>query len=156
MRKLMLLVAFIGLVGLVWAADPAAGTWKLNVAKSRFATSTQAPLKVQTLVIREVGDQSETTITGTRTDGSSISAKFTFPLQGGAVKYQQGGFAEGVSGIGTRIDTNTVLFTTIQNGRQIETEQCAVSKDGKMMNCTAKGTDAKGKPFESLTVYDKQ
>lgn len=156
MRKAMLLLAVFGLVGLLWAADPAVGTWKLNVVKSKFAPSTQASPKVQTLVIREVGEQSETTITGARTDGSPISSKFTFPLQGGAVKYQQGGFAEGVSGIGTRIDANTVLFTTIQNGKQIEMEQCAVSKDGKTMNCTAKGTDAKGKPFESLTVYDKQ
>jgi len=156
MRKFMLLLAVVGLAGSLWAADPAVGTWKLNVAKSRFAPSTQAAIKTQTLVIREAGDQSETTITGTRTDGSPISAKFTFPPQGGVWKYQQGGFAEGVSGIGTRIDADTVIFTTIQNGKQIEMEQCAVTKDGKALNCRVKGTDAKGKPFEALTVYDKQ
>lgn len=156
MRKTMLLLALLGLVGSLWAVDPAVGTWKLNAAKSRFASSAQAAIKTVTLVIREVGGQSETTVTGARTDGSTISEKFTFPLQGGTVKYQQGGYAEGVSGVGTRIDENTVLFTTIQNGKQIEMEQCVVSKDGKTLNCTAKGTDAKGKPFETLTVYDKQ
>ena len=156
MRKGMLLVAVFGLAGSLWAADPAVGTWRLNIAKSKFAPSTQAAIKTLTLVIQETGDQSETTVTGTRADGSPISEKFTFPLQGGVWKYQQGGFAEGVSGIGTRIDADTVIFTTIQNGKQIEMEQCVVSKDDKTMNCTAKGTDAKGKPFEGLTVYDKQ
>jgi hypothetical protein len=32
MRKAMLLLAVLGFVGLLWAADPFVGTWKLNIA----------------------------------------------------------------------------------------------------------------------------
>jgi len=59
MKKVMLLVAVFGLVGSLWAADPLIGTWKLNVAKSKFSADflafekAVAP-KESTLVIREL------------------------------------------------------------------------------------------------------
>jgi hypothetical protein len=39
MRKAMLLLAVFGLAGSLWAADPIIGTWKLNIAKSKFMLS---------------------------------------------------------------------------------------------------------------------
>jgi predicted ribosome quality control (RQC) complex YloA/Tae2 family protein len=54
MRKVMLLLAVFGLVSLAWAADPSEGTWKLNIAKSKFAPSTGAAVKEGTHVVREL------------------------------------------------------------------------------------------------------
>jgi len=44
----------------------------------------------------------------------------------------------------------------LQNGKQIRVEHIVVSKDGKTLRATIKGTNAQGKPFEQLEVFDKQ
>jgi len=83
MRKALLLLAVLGLVGTLWGADPAVGTWKFNMTKSKPAPTTEAPVKEATVVIRETGtDQLEIAFTGKRTDGSAISAKYMRPKQG--------------------------------------------------------------------------
>ena len=46
--------------------------------------------------------------------------------------------------------------TVVQNGKQIRVEHIVVSKDGKTLRATIKGTNAQGKPFEQLEVFDKQ
>jgi hypothetical protein len=46
--------------------------------------------------------------------------------------------------------------TTMQNGKQNELLHSFISKDGKTMNVQVKGMDDQGKPFETLSVYDKQ
>lgn len=157
MRKAMLLLAVIGLAGLLWAADPIVGTWKLNVAKSRFASALGAAPKQQTNTVRELAaDQIEITVIGSRTDGSPISEKCTAPKQGGILKCQQPPPAEGESNILTVINPGDWLFTVLQNGKQVATVHVVVSKDGKTANETTKGMDAKGKPFESISVFDRQ
>jgi len=156
MGKAMLLLAVLGLTSLLLAADPFTGTWKLSIPKSKLAPSTEAAPKEETLVIREVGADHEGSIKGTRVDGSAILEKWTVPLQGGFVKYQQGGPATGSSYIETRIDAGEVYWTLLQNGKQTSVSHFVVSQDGKTLFGTTKGTDAKGKPFEALEVWEKK
>ena len=156
MRKATLLLAVFGLVGLLWAADPTVGTWKANVSKSKFAPSTQAAPKEQMLIVRELADQFELSITGIRTDGSPITGKYTVPKQGGVVKRIDGTLAQGLSIIDTVIGPGNVYGTYIQDGKQTQLVHRIVSKDGKTMNWTSKGTDNQGKPFESLVLYERQ
>ena len=154
MRKAMLLLAVFGLVGSLWAADPMVGTWKLNIAKSKYPPGTQAAPKQEMQVVRELdGNQLEYTLTGTRTDGSAISSKGVVPQQGGAYK---GSFPEGESVFRTVIDPNSFYITVLQNGKQVEILHVVINKDGKTMTATIKGIDAKGKPFEYLDFWDKQ
>ena len=61
MRKHSFVVSSMTILALVlamavaaMAADPAEGTWKLNVAKSKFPLSQQATPKEQTVVYREL------------------------------------------------------------------------------------------------------
>ncbi len=156
MRKLMLMMFVLGLAGMLWAADPEVGTWKVNLAKSKFPPGPAAATKVETNVIREVGDQIENITTGTRVDGSSISEKYIVYKKGGIVKYQQGGPGEGKSIVFTKIDAYVACFTTLQNGKQIEVGHYVISKDGKTMQGTIRGTDASGKPYEVQVWLDKQ
>jgi hypothetical protein len=141
---------------------PYLGTWKLDVAKSKFspvllAFVKQAPPKEETIVIREVGtDEVELTITGSQTDGKPITGKSTAPRQGGAVKLQQGPFPEGMAIVSTRIDPNNSYSTYMLNGKQVLVGQVVVSKNGKTLRVTTKGTDAQGKPFEQVAVFDKK
>ena len=155
MRKAMLLLAVFGCLSLLRAQDPSAGTWKLNIAKSKFAPSTEAAVKEEMAIIREVGDQWEITFTGKRVDGSSISLKATRPRQGGVVKFLTGG-SEREQSFDTVVEPGNWYHTSLQNGKQVEVIHGIVSKEGKTMQQITKGTDAKGKPYEEIEVYDKQ
>ncbi len=56
-----------------------------------------------------------------------------------------------------RIDANTVAFETKKTGGKYHmTGKSVISKDGKMLTQTIKGTDAQGKPVTATAVFDKQ
>jgi hypothetical protein len=142
--------------------DPFLGTWKLDVAKSKFAPAFLAfmkatPPKEETFVFREAGtDEIELAVTGIQTDGKPIAGKSIAPRQGGAVKFQQNPFPEGMTVVSTRIDPNSSITTYMMNGKQVFVAQSAISKNGKSMRVTIRGADAQGKPFEQLAVFVKQ
>ena len=152
MRKVMLFLGVIGLAGSLWAADPTVGTWKMNVANSKFQSATQAP-KEQIVEKRELDSgQFELAITGINADGSPISAKMTHPQQGGMVS----GSPEGVMVVLTLVAPGETLTTFLQNGKQVQLHRNIVSKDGKTMRQIIKGTDDQGRPYEETIVYDRQ
>jgi hypothetical protein len=138
------------------APHPLEGTWKLNAAQSKIAPNQADAPKEVTMVFRVVGDQFEFTETGTQIDGKAIAGKYTLYLNGGVFKALQPAPAEGESSVETMFEPGNRFLTTLKNGRQIEVQHLVIGKDGKTMSITAKGTDAKGKPFESVLVYDKQ
>jgi len=49
-----------------------------------------------------------------------------------------------------------MVFTEKMGGKTNVTGRIAVSANGKMRTVTTSGTDAKGKRFKSVAVYDKQ
>ncbi len=157
MRNVMLLLIAFGLTASLWAADPSVGTWKLNIAKSRLAPSTEAPVKEQTAVIREVGDQWEIVFSGKRTDGTSFSTKATRPKPGGVVKFVTGESEAGnEQSFDTVVEPGDWYHTVLRNGKQVEVIHGIISKDGKMMRQITRGIDENGKLFESVEVYEKQ
>jgi hypothetical protein len=148
----MMLVAVLGLVGVLWATDPSVGTWKLNIAKSKYPPTEQAP-KEQMLVKRELGaDQLELTITGVNADGTPLSVKMTHAQQGGVVS----GLPEGTMAVLTVVAPGESLTTFLQNGKQAQLHHNIVSKDGKTMTQTINYIDAKGQSVDILGVWDKQ
>ncbi len=168
MRKALFFLTVFGLVGILCVSNLSAqsgkskriadvGTWEMNIAASKFAPSFEAAIKEATIVVRELDSDFEYTQTGTRTDGSPITVKWTVPKQGGIWKYQQGGSGEKTTIIRTVIslDPGEWYDTELQDGKQVEVRHVIVSKDGKMMRQTEKGT-AFGKPYESIVIYEKQ
>jgi hypothetical protein len=141
--------------------DPRIGTWKLNVAKSKFspvfsAIMQQAPPKEETMVYRELGtDEYEMTMTGVLTDGKPLAVKGIVPREGGTVKILQGDLPPGFSVVATKIDPSNSYATFMLNGKQLFVGQSLVSEDGKTMRVTDTGTDAQGKAFEHLLIFDK-
>jgi hypothetical protein len=132
------------------------GTWKLNSAQSRFAPDQTTAPKEETMIFRVVADHIELTYTGIQKDGAAIKGKGVFPINGGIPKDIQPAPAEGESYVETMLEPGNRFLTTLKNGRQTEVQHLIISKDGKTMSITARGTDAKGKPFENVSVYDKQ
>jgi len=152
MRKTMLFLALFAFAGSLVAADPSVGTWKLNLAKS-----TEPDVKELTLVKQELSNGMFGLVeTGVLKDGSKISEKFSHPQQGGVVASQSAKPAEGELTVVTIITPADFYVTTLQKGKQVQVQHVVVNKDGKSMRITTNGTDAKGKPFETVGVYDKQ
>jgi hypothetical protein len=144
------------LAGSLFAANPFVGTWKLNVAESKFGGPNPAPKEL--IAVAEVaGDQVTVTEKGTAADGSPISVKFTHPETGGPVHFLEGA-PPGVSSVYAKRKADSGVFdsTDTKDGKVIETTHAVVSADGKSFRETIKGTDPQGKKFESVAVWDKQ
>ncbi|WP_348263282.1 hypothetical protein P8935_01720 [Telmatobacter sp. DSM 110680] len=136
-------------------ADNSLGTWKVNLAASRY---TPAPLPVKSLtVVREVCPGGvKVTSTGERTDGTAIDTTYSANYDGTPA---------GVTGKGSpydtvsikEVDSNTFLYEAKNTtGKYSATGRIVISDEGKKMTLTAKGTDADGKEMTLALVYDKQ
>jgi hypothetical protein len=151
MRKIIYIIALLGLATPLFAADPFVGTWKLDPAKTKYTTGT--PAKDVTLVIEEQGDGYQVTASGTYQDGSPVSVKYTVPKAGGAGTVQEGAFDAVTSKrVSARVRSNTYS----KNGKEILSRRVVVSQDGKTMRINVRGTDAQGKPIAGVDVFDKQ
>ena len=138
--------------GLFAAADPFAGTWKLNTAKSVYTKG--APPKEETVSIVESGDQLEVTIKGTGADGSAISTRYTMPTAGGAAKITEGPY-DAISAKKTNFYTREITYS--KGGKEIIVFRAVAAKDKRSIRVTVvRGTDLQGKPVKGTTVFDKQ
>lgn len=152
-RATFAIVFCLGLVGSLWAADPFVGTFKLNLAKSKWPSS---PPKEFTVVVAYQGDDYLVTGTGSDAAGNPFSVKYTFPKKGGPCAYTEGGPPSGTSEMIKKIDDYTLDSTATRDGKVVETVHVVVTKDGKTVTATVKGTDAQGNPIDRVEVWDRQ
>jgi hypothetical protein len=155
MKRLLVFATFAVMAvfasGLLAQSNPFVGTWKLDHTKSKLTSGTLP--KEETLTIQMVGDQDQMTATGTAADGSPISLKYEVPDKGGAGKFQAGPF-DGVSG--KFVNDNTREINWMKGGKQMTHFRGVVSKDGKTLTVTVKGTNAEGNSVSGVQVWDKQ
>ena len=138
-----------------FGADNSIGTWKLNVEKSTY-TPGLFPVKSLTTVRESISGGVKTANTGARTDGTPINASVTVKYDGTAVAVTGTGAPYDTVAV-KQVDANTSTSETKKNtGPYHGTGRTVISKDGKTMTTTTKGTDGDGKPFTSTLVYDKQ
>jgi hypothetical protein len=134
-------------------ADPHVGTWKLNVAKSKYSPG-PAPKEVTMKIEAKGANGYHLTQTGTDAAGKPIKIDFTANYDGKDTP------VTGVTNTDTiavkRVDANTSESTLKKAGKVVMTVTSVVSKDGKTRTSTFKGTDAAGKPVNNVAVYDKQ
>ena len=150
---LILAVAAIAIISLpAQASDPAAGTWELNLAKSTF-TNTPAP-KSQTRTYEVTGQQVKMTGKGIDAQGKPTLFGFTAKTDGKDYPYTGSGFQDTISL--TPVDALTANWTGKKAGQVVMTGTRVISKDGKVMTISGKGTDAKGQPLEVILVFDKR
>jgi hypothetical protein len=133
------------------ANDAMMGTWKLNEAKSKLAAG--GP-KNNTVVYEAAGDSVKVTIDGTAPDGTALHSEWTGKLDGKDYP-STGNPSEDMRSV-KQIDDRTLHVTSKKGGKVVLTAHSVLSADGKSRTVTATGTDAKGKKFKSVSVYDKQ
>lgn len=154
------LVALVGAVALSAVTlisgqpvEPASGTWELSLAKSRFVPASRAP-KSQTRSYQVQGNQETARHTGVDAQGNPTLIEFTVSHDGKSHPLK--GYADWDSISMERIDANTIEFTQSRDGKVTLRGTRSVSKDGKTMTITAKGTTAKGEPVDDLLVFEKR
>jgi ABC-type transport system substrate-binding protein len=150
--KFAKLFGMLAMGATLWAADPAAGTWKLDVAKSKFSPG-PAP-KSATVTYEETAD-------GIKRSGETINADGTKTSFSYTAKYDGKDYP--VTGSDTfdtisvkKINEHTVAATLKKSGKVVSTARRVVPKDGKTMTLTLNGTNAKGEKIHNVQVFDKQ
>lgn len=155
-RTLVLLVAALGLVSSACASDQSAGTWRVNVAKSKFPPGQRPPMEEIFIVTIENG-QRIVTEKGIDADGKPLSAKTTEPEKGGPLVRVEGPPPPPrMTAEDKLVNDYTLERRVFDHGKQVITMRLVVSKDGKTRTETEKGATRDGKPFESVIVYDRQ
>jgi hypothetical protein len=134
--------------------SPFFGTWKLNVAKSKY--SGEKPPQSATRTLEPQGDGEKVTVQGIAADGSPFSFSYTSSLDGKDSPYSgTNPFGADTNAV-TRVDANTHTGITKKAGKTLTTSRAVVSKDGKVLTITTKGMNAQGQPISETTVWDKQ
>jgi hypothetical protein len=146
------ILAMLTLGANLWAADPALGTWKLNVAKSKYSPG-PAP-KSAAITYEEVADGIKRT--GESVDAEGKTTSFTYTAKYDGKEYPVSGSDDFDTIVLKRINDNTTEATLKNSGKVVTTARRVVSKDGKMMTLTISGTNAKGEKMHNTTVYEKQ
>ena len=134
-------------------SNPLIGTWKLNLAKSKYSPG--PPPRSNTVIWEAVGQ-------GLRNRGEGVDA------QGNPTKTDSGVISfDGKSYPYTgnpaydarsskQVNASTFEFTRTKAGRVVQTLTIVVSADGKSRTNTTMGVDEKGQQINNVYVYDKQ
>jgi hypothetical protein len=152
-------VAFVGLYTVSsWAqtkpADPFAGTWKVDLAKSKYSPG-PAPTVAGTVTIEKSGTGMKTTIEGTDPQGKPMHTETIWAFDGkdNPVK---GAPAPNTTAAYKRVDDHTFEVTTKVDGKPTVTTRVAVSADGKTSTATQSGKNAQGAEVKNVIVMSKQ
>ena len=134
-------------------SDAFAGTWKLNLAKSKYNAGT--PPKSEVRTYEATGDSEKLTVNGISADGSRVTWGYTVRFDG---KYYAitGSGPGGSDAIAVkRVNARRVEASLQKDGKAFQTANRVVSQDGKTMTATARVAGANGPPL-FVIVYDKQ
>jgi hypothetical protein len=137
----------------MFAADNSVGTWKFNPAKSKTSSADQMKGRTD---VREAAPDGGIKVTRTEESSKGVSSNATFTYKYDGKDYPASG---------TRFDTistkqvnaNTSTWEVKRaDGKYHQMGKNVVSKNGKTLTQTFKGTDSDGKPVHGTNVYDKQ
>lgn len=135
-------------------SNPIIGTWKLNTAKSKYSPGPGQQSATRTYEAQGKGVKVSTE--GTAADGSRTAYNYTANYDGKDNPISGAG-PNGADTIALkRINPNTSEGTLKKAGKVVLTARNVVSKDGKVLAITGKGTNANGQPTSNVTVYEKQ
>jgi len=158
LRPLVVAVGYVALSSLLAVpafaqADSQVGTWKLNVAKSKYSPG-PVP-KSATTIITAAGQGTKLVVDQAMADGTTRHWEVTANYDGKDSKVT-GNNPDADTIARTRIDANTVQTVSKKGGKVTTTQASVVSADGKIRTVTTKGVNAAGQPVNNVAVYEKQ
>jgi hypothetical protein len=134
------------------ADDPVMGTWKLNVARSKFTPGPGWQSQVRVYAATPTGIS--VTWTGVDAGGETMRVSYAYAYDGR--DYPMAGSASYDTLNAVRIDARTVRSEEKRDGKTGGIAVRTVSRDGKVLTITDKGTSRKGLAFSQLLVFDRQ
>jgi hypothetical protein len=165
MRTRWVAVCFgaIGMVVLltatVMAADMLAGTWKLNVAKSKYSPG--PPPQSNTVKIEAIDGGIKFAADGIDSQGKKTHGDYTGRYDG--KDYPNKSMLDGKPNPAAadmaswkKIDDYTYDLTGKLKGKTLGVTRLVISKDGKTLTTTTTGTNAQGQKVNNTTVFEKQ
>jgi hypothetical protein len=149
--------ALIGIVCLALAGAVLAqgkpvelGTWRLNVAKSKFVPG-PAP-KSSTVIYSAAGQGLKTAVEAVSATGK-LNWEYTTNFDGKPSSVT--GNPDADMAVVKRIDANTVEIAQTLKGKPTLMVRRTLSADGKTMTVTQTGTDAKGQKVNNVLVFER-
>jgi hypothetical protein len=136
--------------------DPSIGTWKLNVAKSKFTPGPPIQGDTRSYEVNDSGWLFVTTET-IQPDGTRTGVRFAAKFDGQAYP-QIGRFAPTVTLITYEpVDRRTLKYTQRDtSGTIVSTNTRTVSADGKTMLIEQRTTNASGQPVVNIELFERQ
>ena len=149
--SLMMLAAVV-FAGPAFAADPVVGTWKLDVAKSKFSEG--AALTAGTRVYTEANGQYTLDQKLTLADGKETSNRVQY-RDGKEVKQPAAGSGADAT-LAKKIDAHTWDFDLKKDGKVVGHVHRVVSTDGKTLTVHNSGMQLNGATGDETLVFDRQ
>ena len=142
-------------VALFAADSPFAGTWKLNLEKSKMPAGMTPKSLTRTVTVD--GENLKYAFEGQAADGSAINYSFTVKIGGDPAEVTGTGAPMGADHVALKQTNSHMLSGSLmKGGKDIAKTTVTVSHDGKTTTVVSKGTGPDGKPFTSTGVYEKQ
>ena len=136
-RLLGVALALGSSAGVLLAADAFTGTWKLDVAKSTFASDEPVPREL-TLTFTQEGGNLTQTMSRTGADGTQTNTAWTAPVTGGTVTFPASQGPNGGASLRV-VDDNTLLMTqNLKDPLVGASRTYQVSADGKTLTLIQK------------------
>jgi hypothetical protein len=148
----LIIVTFAGWELLAQGTDPLVGTWKLNVAKSRFNPG--PPLKSGMKKFEAARDGLKFSGQDLNADGTKLTVQWTAYFDGKDYPIKGDPNADTLSL--KRIDRFKTESTFKKAGKVTYRVKRVVSQDGKAWQLSSEGKDSKGKSFSDVLVFDKR
>jgi hypothetical protein len=131
--------------------DPAMGTWKVNLAKSKYTPG--PPPKSLTVKFEPADKGVKTTAELVNADGTASKSVYTANYDGKDYPITGSALADTVS---IKWDDKHLKRVDKKAGKVVQTFDRVVSADGKTLTIKHKGKNAKGEDVNNLIVLDKQ
>ncbi len=134
------------------AANNWLGSWKLNVAASKFSTG-PAP-KSQSVTFAAVEGGIKLTSNLVDAEGKPTTGEYVSKFDGTDVPWK--GNPDADTSSAKRIDDNTYENAWKKDGKVVRNAKVVVSPDGKTLTITQTGMDSKGGAVDNTLVLDRQ
>jgi hypothetical protein len=150
----MTVLAAVAAGPLMAQGNPFVGTWKLNLAKSKFEGGPAPKSQTRTVTLEGIG--AKYAFEGEAADGSKFSYSFTTAYDGKDCAITGTGTPGGADALTLKKGGDKTEGVLKKGGVEIGKATSEVSKDGKTTTVKIKGKTADGKEFKTEAVYDKQ
>jgi len=157
LRSIAVLAAAVAILvpAAAQAQDAWIGTWKLNLAKSKYEPANLAP-KSQTIKQEAIaGGGFKSTVEVVDAQGKTLHQEFTSMFDGKPSEVKGAPDANTMR-VYKRIDNRTYEYVQTVGGKPTTTVRTVVSADGKSRTVTTTGKNAQGQTVHNVAFFDRQ